>query len=120
VSAMTTNYKPILVLLFGILAVAYIPLLISAQTDSSTVLAAVSGLAMQISDVENNVLGKLSSLDQRISALEVTTGSNVQSLGTTLMPMLEAIVGLVAVTLVLCIVNLILLLRRPKEAKAKS
>jgi hypothetical protein len=62
------------------------------------------------------VMLRLGSIDQKLTTLQVATGANIQSL----VPMLQALVGLVAVTLVLCVVNLILLLRKPKETKAKT
>lgn len=116
------NYKALFAVLFAVLAFAYLPLLISAQADSSTVLSAVTGLSQQLSTVEDSMMLKLGSIDQKLTTLQVATGANIQSL----VPMLQALVGLVAVTLVLCIVNLVLLLRRPKqpkeakEAKAKT
>ncbi len=113
------NYKALFAVLFAVLAFAYLPLLISAQADSSTVLSAVTGLSQQISVVEDNVMLRLGSIDQKLTTLQVATGANIQSL----VPTLQAIVGLVAVTLVLCVVNLILLLRKPKapkETKAKT
>jgi len=113
---MNMNYKALFAVLFVVLAFAYVPLLISAQPDSSTVLSALTGLSTQISGVENNVLVKLNSIDAKLTTLQVATGANIQSL----VPTLQAIVALVAVTLILCVVNLILLLRKPKEAKSKS
>jgi len=107
---MKLDYKAVFAVMFAVLAFAYLPLLISAQADSSTVLSAVTGLSQQISGVEDNVILRLNAMDQKLTTLQVATGANIQSL----VPTLQAIVGLVAVTLVLCVVNLILLLRKPK------
>jgi hypothetical protein len=114
VSAMKLNYKALFAVLFAVLAFAYLPLLISAQADSSTVLSAVTGLSQQISGVEDNVMLRLNAMNQKLDTLQVATGANIQSL----VPTLQAIVGLVAVTLVLCVVNLVLLLRKPKAPQA--
>jgi hypothetical protein len=109
VIAMKMNYKALSAVLLVLLAFAYFPLLtISAEPDNSTVLSAVTGLSTQIASVQDNLLLKLNSIDAKISTVQTATGANIQSL----MPLLQAIIGLVAVTLVLCIVNLYLLFRR--------
>jgi predicted PurR-regulated permease PerM len=117
---MKMDYKTLLVILFGVLAFAYVPLLIAAQADSSTVLSAVTGLSTQISTVEDNILSKLSSIDQKMSDLQTTTGTTMQASVNTLTPLLYATIALVVITLVLTVVNLFLLLRKsspPKEAE---
>lgn len=117
------NYKTLLVIVFGVLAFAYVPLLIAAQVDSSTVLSAVTGLSTQISTVEDNILSKLTSMDKEIADLQMaagSTGTTVQATVNSLAPLLYATIGLVVITLVLTLVNLFLLMRRgsaPKEAE---
>lgn len=116
---MNMNYKTLVVVLFVILAFAYIPLLVAAQPDISTVLSAIAGLSTQISRVEDNILVRLASIDQKLSAMETTlstaTGANIQAL----VPLLQATIALIALTLVLTIVNIYLLFRRttPPERK---
>ena len=112
---MKLNYKALFAVVFGVLAFACLPLLIYADVppDSSIVLSALTGLSQQISGIEDNLMLRLGAIDQKLTTLQVATGANIQSL----VPMLQALVGLVAVTLVLCVINLILLLRKPKAPK---
>lgn len=123
---MNLNIKTLLVVLFAVLAGASVPLLTSAQPDNATVLGAITGLAMQISSVEDNIMLHLASIDQRLSTLETSTSSSVQSGVNTVTPLLYATIGLVAVALLLGIVNIYLILQRttapakPEKPKEKS
>lgn len=120
------NYKALFAVMFAVLAFAYIPLLISAQADSSTVLSAVTGLSMQISAVEDNMMAQLSVMNQKLTAIQNATGRTVlvngtqiavkgtiaqQSSVSPLMPLLYATIALLVVTIILCLVNISLAFR---------
>jgi hypothetical protein len=119
------NYKALFAVLFAVLAFAYIPLLISAQADSSTVLSAVTGLSAQLSGIEDNMMLRLNAMDQKLTAIQKATGVPVVVNGTQvvapvvaqqatvspLMPLLYATIGLLVVTIILCVVNIFLAFR---------
>jgi hypothetical protein len=132
---MKMNYKALFAVLFAVLAFAYIPLLISAQADSSTVLSAVTGLSAQISTVEDNMMLRLNAIDQKLAAIQNATGVPVvvngtqvvhpaivaqQSSVSPLMPLLYATIGLLVVTIILCVVNIFLAFRGKTRETAQD
>jgi len=111
------NKKRLLVLLIGIVVLASLPIIISATTEEVNVLSAIAGLSSQLSSVETNIMDKLTSIEQRLATLETTTGGTIKSSIEPLLPLIQATLALVVIAVVLSVVNLALLLRRPRAAE---
>jgi predicted PurR-regulated permease PerM len=124
--------KKLAAILLVVAVFALVPILISAQTPAeSAIMGGLTGLSSQISVVENNIMSKLAMLDsmnQRLTNIEQALGtdktsqqisplvSGMQSLA----QMVQIAVGLAALAVVLCIINLFMLLRKPKAAEPKE
>jgi len=116
------NTRTILAVLFAVLVFAYMPTLIAQASDSSNnVLSALTGLSLQLSTMEDNMLGQLSSMNHKLDTIQSATGATVKSTVdagvSQLMTLLYATVALLVVTLILCVVTLFIVLRAraPRE-----
>jgi hypothetical protein len=101
----------LLVVLVGIVLFAAVPRFAPAQPEGSLTVNALAALSSQLSAFEDNTMVRLASIDQRVATLEVTTGAS-------LLPLMQGALALLGVAVVLCVVNMVLLLRRlPAAAK---
>jgi predicted PurR-regulated permease PerM len=118
--------KKLAAVLLVVAVLVLAPMMISAQTPAENmIMSGLTALSSQISVVEGNIMGKLNTLDERLARVEQALGgfegnqtgqqisplvSGVQSLS----QMVQIAVGLGIVGVALCIINLFLLLRKPK------